>query len=299
LHLTNHQVPLADSGRQEAASASALPLNAAALAASSTVDARQTQSQGLVHSLPSSLSSLSSDLSALLSTIPEFSGTPAQALNRFTGMLLRIAGENFGASGNEQEKTAQMLEKLFTNIEKGDTDAGAKLNAAREELVARLALIEEAVSRAAPSTRAEMLDQLQKLSDHVRVLNNLEAFTYLQLPVKLGEERKSADIYIFKRKGGKKPDPENVNILLSLDLENMGHWESLVNIQNQEISMKMEVAGAKEKEHFSENTVLLHEMLAQAGFRLVNTEIAYCEKETTPLTALNTLERYTASKAGK
>jgi len=242
---------------------------------------------------------INAELSSLLSEIPEFRGTPTEALERFSSMLLRIAGESAGAQGGGPEKLEALLDKLFTRVEKGDSDAGAKLKGAREELFARLALIEEAMSRAAPSARAEMLDQVQKLMEHVKVLNNIESFAYMQLPVKFGEDRKAADLYIFKKKGGKKPDPENVNILLALDLENMGHWESLINIRNKDVSLRMEVAGAKEKEHFSENTVLLHEMLAEAGFKLANTEIAYCKEETTPLTALNTLSRYTAGKAGK
>lgn len=241
------------------------------------------------------LAALSSELSGILSEIPEFRSTPPDALERFSSMLLRIAGENAGGG----EKLESLLDKLFTRVGLGEAGGGEKLKGAREELFARLALMEETISRAAPSARVEMLDQVQKLMDHVRVLNSIDSFAYMQLPVKLGDERKTADLYIFKRKGGRKPDPENVNILLALDLENMGHWESLINIKNRDVSLQMEVAGAKEKEHFSVNTVLLHDMLEEAGFRLVNADITYSEKETTPLTALASLDRYTVGKAGK
>jgi len=249
-------------------------------------------------SLNSEFSLLSSQLSALLSEIPEFKGTPPQALERFSGMLLRIAGESAEIPGGDIEKLQALLEKLFTSIAKGDTDAGARLREARAELYARLALIEETISRAAHPARAEMQGQAQRLTDHVRLLNNIEQFAYMQLPVQLGEERKTAELYLFKRKGNRKPDPENVNILLALDLEHMGHWESLMNIRKKDVSIRMEVRGEREKEHFSENTVMLHEMLAEAGFKLVNTGITYSEQETTPLTALSTLDKYTAGRSG-
>ena len=214
-------------------------------------------------------------------------------------MLLRIAGESAGTAGGEPEKIETLLDKLFTRIGKGDENEGARLKTAREELFARLALIEEAISRASPPARAHMLEQTHKIMEHVRLLNNIDQFVYMQLPVQLGQERKSAELYLFKKKGGRKPDPDNVNILLALDLEHMGHWESLMNIRNKDVSMHMEVQGAAEKEHFSENTVLLHDMLAEAGFKLVSTDISYSEDETTPLTALTTLGRFTTGKAGR
>jgi len=241
--------------------------------------------------------SMSNVVAQLLSNIPEFSGTPQSALHRFSEMLLRVAGGN-PETANNTEALATQLDKLFTKIGKDDADAGARLRDAREELFTRLALIEEAISRAAQPARAEMLVQTQKLMDHVRLLNSIEQFVYMQLPVQLSEEKKTADLYVFKRKGGKRADPDNVNILLAIDLEFMGHWEALVNIKNKEVSIQMEVPGEAEKDHFNANTVMLHNMLHDAGFKLVSTNINFSEEETTPLTALSAFDRYTGGKQG-
>ena len=238
-------------------------------------------------------------IAGLLSELPEFRGVPEQILERFSDMLLRIAGDSEAASGGDVGKLMNLLDKLFTRIGKNDSDAGARLKSAKEELFARLMFLEEAISRAEPSAKNQMLDQTRKLMDHIRLLNNIDQFVYMQLPVHLGEERKTAELYLFKKKNGKKLDPEDVNILLALDLENMGRWEGLLNIRKRDVSIRMEVAGPKEKEYFSENTVLLHELLAGAGFKLVNTDIAYTVVETTPLTALSALDRMTADRIGK
>jgi len=72
----------------------------------------------------------------------------------------------------------------------------------------------------------------------------------------------------------------------------------LLNIKNKEVSIQMEVPGEAEKEHFNSNTVLLHNMLDEAGFKLVSTNIKFAEDETTPLTALSTFDRYTGGKLG-
>ena len=243
------------------------------------------------------MQSMSSVVAQMLSDIPEFSGTPLSALHRFSEILLRVAVENPETPNSTEALTAQ-LDKLFTKLSKNDTDAGARLRGAREELYTRLALIEEVISRATQPARAEMLVQTQKLMDHVRLLNSIEQFVYMQLPVQLSEEKKTADLYVFKRKGGKRADPDNVNILLAIDLEFMGHWEALLNIKNKEVSIQMEVHGEAEKEHFNANTVMLHNMLTEAGFKLVSTNIKFSEEETTPLTALSAFDRYTGGKQG-
>jgi len=257
----------------------------------------QTSSSPPPSTTAQTMQSMSSTVAHLLSNIPQFSGTPPSALQRFSEMLLRVAGENTEAANDKDTLTAQ-LDKLFTKIGRDDSDAGTRLRDARQELYTRLALVEEAISRAAQPARAEMLVQTQKLMDHVRLLNSIEQFVYMQLPVQLSEERKTADLYVFKRKGGKRADPENVNILLAIDLENMGHWESLVNIKNKDVSIQMEVRGEAEKDHFNSSTVLLHNMLDEAGFKLVSTNIKLAEEETTPLTALSTFDRYTGGKQG-
>jgi len=241
--------------------------------------------------------SMGNVVAQLLANIPEFSGTPQSALERFSDMLLRVAGDSQETDDNTELLTAQ-LDKLFTRVGKDVTDAGARLRDAREEMYARLSLIEEAMSRASGPARAEMLGQTQKLMEHVRLLNSIEQFVYMQMPVQMSDERKAADLYIFKRKGGKRADPDNINILLAIDLEHMGHWEALVNIKNKEVSIQMEVPEEAVKDHFNENTVLLHELLDEAGFKLVSTNIKLSEKETTPLTALSALDRYTGGKQG-
>jgi hypothetical protein len=232
------------------------------------------------------------NLPTLLSEIPQFRTAPPAALERFSDMLLRTACDVMETKGGDSEKLAALLEKLFASVGKSEQKTAEHLKNTKEELFARLSLIEEAIIRAAPPAKTELLDQMRKLMDHVRLLNSIDQFVYMQLPVTINGERKSAELYLFRRKGGgKRLDPNNVNILLALDLENMGHWEGLINIRNKDVSIRMQVPSVAEKDYFSKNTVLLHTLLSESGFRLVSADIAYGEEETTPLTALSVLGR--------
>ena len=234
---------------------------------------------------------LASMVTELLSQVPEFGSTPHSALERFSEMLLRVAGDTFGGAA-EGETLEMQLEKLFTRIGVGDADAGTHLRQAREELFARLAMLEEAISNSAQQRATDLLSQTHRLMDHVRTLNNIEQFVYMQMPVLVNDQQKSADLYIFKRKGRRQVDPDNVNILMAIDLEFMGRWEALLNIKGKEVTLNMEVRGEREKEHFNENTVMLHRLLDEDGFKLVGTNIKLLSEKTTPLTALNAVERY-------
>ena len=236
-------------------------------------------------------------LARALSELPEFRSTPETALEKFSNMFYRVAQDSADIERNDTGKLKNLLETLFTQIERDSQNTGEKLKAAREEMFARLSFLEEAVTRAAPHAKAAMLEQTGKLLDHVRVQGNIDQYYYMQIPVMVGDERNTAELYMFKRKGGKKPDPDNVNILLAIELEHLGHWESLINFKKKDVSIQMEVPGEAEKSHLSENTVLLHQMLAEAGFKLVNVDIKYTEKETNPVNALTSLDRYMSGRA--
>jgi hypothetical protein len=230
---------------------------------------------------------MAAPLAAALAELPEFRGTPPQALERFSSMLMNVAADNPGSlTGGDSGKLTSLLDKLFTRINANDNSAGERLMQAKQELFARLSLIEETISRSATPAKAELMDQANKLVNHVRLLNSIEQFVYMQLPIVLAEEKQAVELYLFKRKGGRKPDPDDVNILLSLDLENMGHCEAFLNIKNKDISVRMKVDGPAEKDFLYENTVLLHNMLEEAGFNLTETDITYTEDNTTLLTAL-------------
>lgn len=245
---------------------------------------------------PQAGEAIASVVSSLLSDMPQFSGTPSPALERFSNMLLKIAAE--GAIGeNNADALAAQLEKLFTRISVDDQRLGARLHEAKQELFARLSLIQEALSNS-EAARSGVMETTQRLINHVRVINSIEQFVYMQLPVKLADDERAAELYVFKRKGGKREDKDNVNILLAIDLEFMGHWEALINIKGKDVSVNMEVQDMQIKDHFNENTVLLHTLLDEAGFKLVSTNIDVTQEETTPLTALTTLGRYSGQKQG-
>ena len=289
----NHDSKIAETARENSQFGSVNP---------QTLDASESLQKTLNNpemlNLDARLASPAGVVAHVLSQIPQFKGTPPEILQKFSDMLLGVAAESaeLTAKGGAENLSA-MFEKLFTKIQTDDPTLGAKLAEAKNELFARLSIMQEAMAAADSSSKAELLDTTGRLINHVRLLNNIDQFMYMQLPVILAEEKKTVELYLFKRKGGRKPDPENVNILLSLDLENMGRCEAFLNIKGKDVSVKMKVAGKEQKDFLGENIVLLHNMLDQNGFKLTGTDISFSEENVTLLTAMLALENYTAGSA--
>jgi len=142
----------------------------------------------------------------------------------------------------------------------------------------------------------QIMEQVSQVLNHVRVLNNIEHLVYMQLPIILNEQETTAELYVFKKKGKKQIDPENVNLLMTLELEHMGRWEGLINIQNKDVYIKMDVPGEEQKGFLGANTVALHKLLHEIGFNLKNPTITFTGEGTTPLTAMLSFEQLSAGK---
>ena len=64
---------------------------------------------------------------------------------------------------------------------------------------------------------------INKLQDNLQFMRDLnELFIYLQLPMRLAEQDAHGDLYVFTRKNHKHQDSETLNVLLHLDMANLG-----------------------------------------------------------------------------
>ena len=236
-------------------------------------------------------------LATALSELPEFQNTPPKYILKFSETLTRVVGmETPVAEPPRVEDLHKQLEQLFTNIDRNDLGLGQRLSQSREELFLRLMLIEEAVFRMDFPQGVQIMEQVSQVLNHVRVLNNIEHLVYMQLPIILNEQETTAELYVFKKKGKKQIDPENVNLLMTLELEHMGRWEGLINIQNKDVYIKMDVPGEEQKGFLGANTVALHKLLHEIGFNLKNPTITFTGEGTTPLTAMLSFEQLSAGK---
>lgn len=234
-----------------------------------------------------------------LAKSPALESLPMRSLAGIAESLGNIA-KSMPELGSETElfkSIAKFAGETLLNPRGSAEEAAAALKAVREELYVKLAYFKDAVAMSGAASKSVVLEHTQKLMDHVRLLSGLDQFVCLQLPVQLGEERRNAELYVYKKEkgGSKRVDPEDVKILLALDLTNMGHLEAFIEVKGRDVSLRFEVEDDVIASTIRQNTTKLHELLDESGYKFTNSSVLTKKSETNIETALLSLLNYEKS----
>lgn len=225
----------------------------------------------------------------MLAQMPSFESMSDRALGQIAGFLeglpqMETPGGDLKALG---ESLTKLIDELFVRP-KGEAK---DIQRAREELYVRLSYLREAISRSGMERGGALVERTERLMEHAKLMSDIEQFVYVQIPVKNGEDTTMAQLYVFRRESGgsRRIDPENARILLALDLTNMGHIESFIEIKGREVSLQLEVESEGVKAAFMRGTARLNTLIAEAGYKFSNSAVRLREKETTLETGLLSL----------
>lgn len=239
---------------------------------------------------------------SLLSSMPAMEQLSDRNLIQLSSLLERAVPQllqELQQAPDQATALRHLLNGLFASVER-DGDTAQQLRQAKEELYLKLSLFRDAVQRSDAAQKPALLQETQKLMDHVRTMGEIDQFVYLQVPLMMEGRHETAELYFFKntRQGRKRIDPEDVQILLALDLEHMGHLESLVHIRGREVSLNLELESDEAVAFTQRETPRLFSLLDDAGFKLTDAKITRAAERTTPAGALLTLLRHERSRAG-
>ena len=232
--------------------------------------------------------------SEALASSPLLDGLSERNLAGMAESLNRIADSIPKASTETElfDNIARFTKELFVRLDgKENASVQERLKSVREELYIKLAYFKDAVASSSSAVKEVVLDQTQKLMDHLRLLNALDRFVCMQIPVQTGDRNTNADIYIYKRKksGSAKIDPENVKILLALELTHMGKLETMIEILGRDVSLRFEVENDDVANELRYNSTQIHKLLDEAGFKFTGSTFTTKRSGTTIETALLTL----------
>ncbi|MDR1300042.1 MAG: flagellar hook-length control protein FliK [Oscillospiraceae bacterium] len=191
-----------------------------------------------------------------------------------------------------QKSASEFIKDMFVPLGGEDGEDGAvgeetarRLRSAHNELPARAALLASSAARFGAPGADAIADRAGRVAEQARVMSSAEQYAYAQFPVVVSGEDSTAELYVFKRKKAA-ISPEDANILLSLNLPSLGHWEATVNVRGRDVSLHMRAADDGAREHLSGSTARLHEMLSEAGYRLTGARVTCGDGDAaTPLTA--------------
>ena len=228
---------------------------------------------------------------ATLASSPLLDGLSERSLSGMAESLNRIADSIPKASSETElfDNISKFAKELFVRLDgNDDINLQEHLKEVREDLYIKLAYFRDAVASSGAQAKDVVLEQTQKLMDHLRLLNGLDQFVCAQIPVQLDNQSTHADLYIYKRKknGSSRIDPENVKILLALDLTHMGQLETMIEILGRDVSLRFEVESDDVANTLRQNTARIHRLLDDAGYKFANGAFVTKQPDTTIETAL-------------
>ncbi len=84
---------------------------------------------------------------------------------------------------------------------------------------------------------SDVKSTINKLQDNLQFMKDLnELFLYLQLPIRFKEQDTHGDLYVFTRKNKKQHDSEKLNVLLHLDMANLGSMDIHLSMSNRQVN---------------------------------------------------------------
>ena len=110
---------------------------------------------------------------------------------------------------------------------------------------------------------------IQQNMDFMQTLN--QVFTYVQFPLHMKEQIQHADLYVYSDKEKLRSHPDNVSMLLHLDMPHLGNTDIHVQLTGHQIDTQFYLPDNATKELITNNTALLRDALAEKGYALTAT----------------------------
>ena len=100
--------------------------------------------------------------------------------------------------------------------------------------------------------------------DFMQQINQM--YAYVQLPLKLGQERAHGDLYVYTNRKNLSTSGEGVSALLHLDMENLGPLDVYVKLQEARVSTKFYVRDEETLDFLEAHMDILTKRLADRGY---------------------------------
>lgn len=116
--------------------------------------------------------------------------------------------------------------------------------------------------------------------DFMKMLN--ESFGYMQLPLRLQNEKAHGDLYVYTKKDKLKENPDKISLLLHLEMDHLGTVDVHLKKERQNIDATFTLEHEASRKLLERNTHMLQNSLNEKGYTC-NIQVQPLEKEETPV----------------
>lgn len=115
----------------------------------------------------------------------------------------------------------------------------------------------------------QLREPVKNLQENLQFMKDLnEAFTYIQLPVRLKDKQLHSDLYVFTRKKSLQEKPDSISVLLHLDMDHLGPLNVHISLYQQNIQAKFYMADSEAEQLIKTNMSSLSQVLSKKGYQL-------------------------------
>ncbi|MCR5691009.1 MAG: flagellar hook-length control protein FliK [Eubacterium sp.] len=135
---------------------------------------------------------------------------------------------------------------------------------------------QEVLGRNVFSQLTDQANQMNENLDFMKLLN--DNFQYVQLPVKLQNQEANGDLYVMTRKEALLKNPENLKVLLHLDMDHLGTLDIHISRDGNAVTTKFIVDKENTAALLEKNIELLQDAINEQGFAF-SSEFSTQEKD--------------------
>lgn len=191
-----------------------------------------------------------------------------------------LKGGEEAATKEIRDVIEKLFEKASIKADNGivdDTDVKEKSKALKDIME----FTQKALKNMDNNARESNLPAFKEVDNAFKFFNQVTTYdSILQLPLKINRENTTGELYIMKRKNGRKRmDTENFTLFLSLKTNSLGLVESFLNATKKRITISFRVEDENLVKLVKDNYKVLYDGLLEKGFTLVEMKCRLLENE--------------------
>ena len=192
---------------------------------------------------------------------------------------------------NYKKQLTEAIEKLYVKIDENTGKDDLKINKFYKDVYKKLEMIKNVVEQSENLQKDEILNKIENLQSSLKFINDINNHSiYMQIPLNIQGKTTTGEIYVLKKKSrGKKIDPQNTSVLVSLNTPNLGQIDSLITVYRKNISLNIRVEEQSIISLIKENYIQLYNSLMDKGYKLVDVKYRLMEEEVNLLNAESTM----------
>lgn len=136
-----------------------------------------------------------------------------------------------------------------------------------------------------------LLSKADQIEKQMKVMSEIRKFDCIQIPLYVNKQPvKTAELYVYQyRKRKAESDKDHILIVVSMDTQNMGRVETIINAGQKRVSLKFRVENSRVQEAVVQKQGEITRKIEDIGYRLTEFETALIREKTDITNAIDLL----------